>query len=205
MEKIVNKQTSIFKKILILIGVIVGIPIAALIVLLAIQPVLDGIDHSKFSSLQSQSRLIFNDIKKTSAGVDDWKYEEKCIDSNANFFGPSNYYCSTTAELVQAVGTARQMNDLNDKYYPIIDNSKYLKALDELSKTPPSQFGIDFVISSADKQYKSSDGYRCTYSAKLAQPNQQGIGYGKPITGGEGQAILMFDCTNKARGNWYKT
>jgi hypothetical protein len=204
MEKIAKKQTSILKKTLITLGIIIGIPIVIIIVLIIIQPIRNGIDNSKFLSLKNQTKSIFSDIQKTSVGVDDWKYEAKCIDSNANLFGPADYYCSTTAILVTPVVSASQIKTLHEKYYPIIDNSKYLKPIDALLKTPQYQFGADFVISSADKQYTSSDGYKCTYAAKLAQPNEQGIAYSTPINGGVGQAILTFDCTGKAGGDWYK-
>ena len=204
MEKIVKKQLSVFKKILIVLGILVGLPIVIVVFLLAIQPIVDGIDHSKFMSLNNQTRSIYNDIQKASAGVDDWKYETKCIDTNANFFGPADYLCSTTIILVAPVSSAVQVQALHDKYYPIINGSKSLKPMDNLSEMPPAQFGVDFVMSSIDRQYKSSDGYKCEYSTKLGQSHEEGLSYGTPIMSNIGQTTVILDCSGKASGDWYK-
>lgn len=204
MEKIVKKQTSILKRILIIIGIIIAVPIIGLIILLLMQPIIDGIDHSKFISLQNQSRLIYNDLQKAAAGADNWQYEAKCSPERAGDWSTGSYYCSTTSSLRLSITSANQIEALHDKYFSIIDGSKSLKPIDNLSKVQPSQFGTQFVISTAGRQYKTTDGYTCTYSAELGQPNEPGIPYGTPISGNVGQATLMFDCTGKAKGDWYK-
>ena len=199
MEKIVKKQTSIFKKILILLGIIIGLPIVIIIILIAIQPLVDGIDKSKFTSLKSQTMSIFNDIKKASAGVDDWTYEAKCLPELAGDWSTGNYFCNSTIRLDKTITSTTELNSLHEMYFPIISSSKYLTRVGELSRTSIANIAVGSVY----QEYKSSDGYKCTYSAKLVQPDVVST-YDAQAHSGSTQAVLILDCTGKANGDWYK-
>ncbi len=201
------KQTSNLKKILIVVGIIIGLPVAFVIISIALSPILDAIDHSKFNTLDQQSRAVFNTIKNASGGADDWKYQAGCEDDNAGFFGAPEYICNTILALDTTAVSATQIKTLHDKYYSVINHSPDIKPTDVLNEQLASQFGSSFVISSAERHYKTSGGLGCTYIAQVAQIHENttygDTSYGAPINGGIARVLITFSCGDMARGNWY--
>jgi hypothetical protein len=118
----------------------------------------------------------------------------------------SDYRCGITIIAEVEVSAATQLSSLHEKYYPTVEGSTMLKQETELAKQYPNDFGLNFVVSSAEKHYYVVDdrAIECTYLAKLTQNDEDaGLQYGTVIAGGVGIVRNSIECDDKARGAWY--
>ena len=178
---------------------------------LAYRPILDKIDQDRFAKLDTQMRKVYKSIEEVSGKSDAWTYEKSCEPEYSGPWQTGRYYCTTKISMDKTIASAKEVADLQDKYYPIIDSSEALKAESELDLQPAGDFGISFVVSSAEKRYieKSTD-LECKYSISLSQrvndntkSYEENVIYGSGINDGIGKITITLESTNKARSNWY--
>lgn len=194
---------------IILIGCIILFII--IIGLLISGPIMDTIDKNRFLTLDSQIQKLYDSVKANSSESDAWIYEKSCESEYSGPWPTGSYFCTAKISLTKTVTTAEEVADLQNKYYPIINNSGILKASSELNLQLPNDFGINFVVSSAERRYneeKSTLG--CKYTIDLFQNNnsttksyEENVSLGSTINNGLGKVVIALESTNKARSNWY--
>ncbi len=205
MENTPKKKMTIVKKILL---VIVAIPVLFILFIIGTMvtaPIFDNIDKARFETLDKQSKLIYEAVKAKSGDVEKWKYEASCDDILAGPWPTGEFLCGTSLSTQIDVTSAAQVSALHEKYYPVIDSSNSLKPTTELDRQSIGQFGVSFVVSSAEKYYVITNDIRCTYLIKLDQFS--GVfdkeRYGTPIENNKGTVDISLNCADKARDDWY--
>ena len=185
------------------------IPILVVVLgMLTYRPILNKIDQDRFKKLDIQMQSLYKSIKESSNKLDDWTYEKSC---EPEFSGPwqtGSYYCTTKISTEKLATSAKEVADLQNKYYPIIDGNKILKAKTELDQQLPGDFGINFVISSAKKRYEEeSTKIPCTYLNKTYQAYNNvdfyKNEYGASFKNNTGNINISITCSSIARKNWY--
>jgi hypothetical protein len=101
-----------------------------------------------------------------------------------------------------------ELISLQSQYFPVIDKTEYLLPTSELLPQPPRDFGVNFVVSSAEKNYQESEsGTNCIYLIKLSQSTNDNHltsdAYGSQINNGVGIINISLKCTGLASGDWY--
>ncbi len=209
MAKISSKHKPVLRIVLLSLLGVIGLVVLILIISIALSPVFDAMEKSKFAVMKTETEQIYKQLQQVSAGVEDWKYEASCINASSGGFQTfPDYSCSTKVSLEVTALSAQQLLTLHEKYYPVIDGSSALKSTSELDKQSPSQFGLAFVVSSAEKTYELVNGGEgCDYIAELAQAynsySNYNYNYGSDIKSG-GQVIISLTCTSIAHKNWYE-
>lgn len=171
-------------------------------------PIFDKFDQDRFTKLDVQMKLTFGQIKAVSSDSDNWKYMAVCSANKNSWMPTGDYNCLTSISMQKDITTVREINELQNKYYPIIDSGITLKQKTELDPQPSGVFGINFVVSSAEKNYiETKSGAACNYSILLYQQfdnkNFSSNSYGSTINSGVGNAIISLRCEHTAREHWY--
>lgn len=208
MTKLTPKRKPILRIVLLLI---IAIPVLFIVAILVsiyiVSPISESVDKAKFDALDTKSKALYANINAVSGGAEMWTYKAHCEEWMTGDWPTGEYQCSTTMSTEVKVTNVSSFVALHDKYYPIIDRALMLKPAGELAKNNFGEFGIRFVVSSAEKEYTivNENGLGCRYLASLDQA-QDGtdIGYGLAILGGVGNATISLECSDKALGNWYK-
>ena len=209
MGKTIKKRTlSPIKIILIVLAVVIGLPIIFILGTIALSVLIwQPIDKAKFESLDKNSQALFATVQQISNGSEPWVYEASCEPERAGPWATGSFYCTTEMSFEVPVTDAITVSALNTKYFPTIDSASWLTPQTELSTLPVGEFGVNFVVSSAEKSYQADGDVRCTYLAKLAQPKE---GQGEildPTYGSEikspGRILLQLRCRDIASGDWY--
>lgn len=174
----------------------------------ALSPVFDKFDHDKFIDLDTQMQGVYRKLQAASGGADDWKYEKVCNDELAGDWPTGMYFCDVTMSLNKKATSVDDVNNMQAKYYPIINGSNALKKTTELDPESLIDFGKNFVVSSAEQRYKEiKTGVECDYLIKLYQDATDGEyisnAYGSYISVGSGYVRASLVCSEKARGSWY--
>jgi hypothetical protein len=175
----------------------------------ALSPIFDRLDHDKFAKLDTQMQGLFNELKTASDGVDEWKYVAVCNANRSGWMATGDYNCVTSISTQKTVTSVQEINDLQAKYYPIIDSSDTLTTKTELDSELPSDFGKNFVVSSAEKNYvEMKTEIECNYLIQLnqTQANEQteNYRYGSEIYRNNGNALISLRCENTAHEPWYE-
>ena len=200
------------KKILKIVLIILLSPIVLVLVLFIffsiVNPIWDKFDRDKFITLDTQMQKVFNDIKTASNGMDEWKDITVCSADYEAWMTTGVYNCVASISTQKDVTSVQEINDLQSKYYPVIDNNNVLKQKNELNPQFPYDFGKNFVVSGAEKDYTElKSGVECRYSLLLYQKENLGNhspnSYGSKLDNGAGRAIVSIRCQDKARKSWY--
>lgn len=214
MHKVIQKITRYaapWQIVLMVIGFIVMTPIyiISLYILLSIyviSPTLEHFDKIKFDNLDSYSRSMFDKLSDASLGAEKWKYTKECVPQHDAWFATGEFMCTTKSRTQTNVTSASGVNNLNDKYFEVVESFSSLKAKD-YAVFYPTTFGVKFQVSSIIKRYvyNSDNGLQCTYEIQLDQPDKDNVytNYGDDITGNVGQVDISFTCEGIARGNWF--
>lgn len=209
MANLPTKNKHILRKVILCIFAIPALFILYVIGTILLSPVFDAVDKAKFDQMDSQTKEIYHGLQAASGGSEEWKYEATCDSlGQGGFQTYPDYSCTTKVSMEIPAVTPQHLVTLHEKYYPIIDSSPLLRSNDQLDKQKPGEFGVAFVVSSAEKHYQfRKDGESCDYLAKLAQPysvsKSYDFSYGAGIEDG-GRIILSFSCTAIAQDNWYQ-
>jgi hypothetical protein len=214
-----NKPTNIKKisgkKILKIVLIILFSPIVIILLITLFfqiaNPIFDKFDKDKFVKLDTQMQSLYQKIKTESNGADDWKYTAVCSPIMTGWMETGSYDCETSISTQRKVATVKEINNLQAKYYPVIDSSDSLKTKTELDPELPNDFGKKFVVSSAFKDYyESKSKAACRYLIELNQSikddslsYEMNYSYGLSINNGIGIATISLKCNDYARGSWY--
>lgn len=215
MPKKTIKNESIVKKsfritLWLLLGLI-GLVIIFIVGTFALSPIFDKFEHDRFITLDNQMQIIYKNLKTAASGSDKWNYDEVCEDKMAGDFPTGQYFCSITISMNKTITSVGELNNLQAKYFPVIDNSKILTKTSDLRLYSPNDFGINFVVSSAFKEYKElKTNIDCKYSTDLYQstesfdiPYHNSESYGSSIYNNLGNFGMRLKCTDLSNNHWY--
>lgn len=188
--------------------ILIGLIILYVVWIYATAPIFDKLDHDKFIKLDTQMQKVFQDIKTASNGTDDWKYLAVCSANHTGDWPTGDYNCVTSISTQKTVTSVQEINDLQTKYYPVIDGSDMLVQKTELDPESPNDFGKNFVVSSAEKNYvEKKSKIECNYLIKLYQSVENSDltsdAYGFSINNGTGKALVSLRCSETANEPWY--
>lgn len=215
MVKSINTNKPPIKTVLKIISVILLTPFVLIILGVSLyfgtKPILDNIDHNKFTTLDTQMQSLYQVVKTASNGADEWKYAAVCNADRTGWMTTGVYNCVTSISTQKTITSVQQIVDMQSKYYPVINSSNTLVQKTELDPELPGDFGKKFVISSAEKRYTEvKSGTACTYLIKLDQnkrdPNLSYSGnysYGSKINNDVGDMLISLNCQGTARDHWY--
>lgn len=198
------KKLSKTKKIILTILTVVVLVVIGIFVSV---PILDNIDHSNFEKLNKHQTSIYDRLVATSGGLDAWKYLASCIEVYAGSWPTGEFTCSTVISTEKQVSSANELNQLQSKYFNIIDQDPGLQQISELNIQSPQDFGKKFVVSSAEKHYTDREsGVSCKYILALDQLQENTINftYGTKIMGDNGKVTVTLSCSHTAREAWYQ-
>jgi len=171
-------------------------------------PISDHFNHDKFIKLDTSMQSLRDGLKAASDGSDQWSYSTECDDSSSGPFPSGVYNCTTNLSTEKQVSSVDEVNAMQAKYYPVVNNSSLLVPIDELQLESPDNFGKRFVVSAAERNYKEKEsGVECNYSIQLFQKTTNSSFMedypGYEIRGGTGDLLISISCSDKARKAWY--
>ncbi len=172
-------------------------------------PIFDKLDQDKFTTLDTQMQGVYQNLKTASNGADEWKYRTVCSPNMSGDFSTGTYICIVSISTEKIVTSVDEINNLQAKYYPVVDKSQSLKQITELDPEMPYDFGKNFVVSSAEKNYiEAKSGLTCNYSILLYQNGESreinSDSYGSNLISGKGNGIISIRCDETARSPWYQ-
>jgi hypothetical protein len=216
MTKSINKTITIANKIqktLVILIIFLLSPIIIVIIYilwnLISDPIFNKFDKDKFTTLNTQMKSLHQTIIKVSDGDDDWKYAAVCSAIKSGWMETGSYNCVTSISTQKTITSVQELNDLQAKYYPVIDNSDILRQKTSLDRELPNDFGNKFVVSSAEKKYTEvKTGIVCRYLIELNQfytnSTVYNEGYGNTIDGNKSDFVISLRCEETARNPWYE-
>lgn len=174
------------------------------------KPIFDKFDHDKFSTLDTQMRGVYQNLRTASNGVDEWKYRTGCYDTSQNWLSPPDLMCEAAISAQKIITSVDELNKLQAKYYPIIKTDNGLKQVSTGLKSAFG-FGDKFSVSLAYAEFvEEKTNIECTYEINLHQI-EKNINYqtnnddpGSAISGEHGELHISFRCDESARGSWYR-
>jgi hypothetical protein len=213
MIKNTNTEKTLTQKILNIVGIILLTPIVLVILLVGFyfttKPIFDNFDQDKFITLDKQMLSVYQSLNTASNGIDNWEYQTVCSPNMSGWMQTGTYNCIVSISTRKLITSVDELNNLQAKYYPVVDSSKNLKQKTELYLESPNDFGKNFVVSSAEKNYTEiKSGINCNYSILLYQSAKdrsfESDSYGSKIIDGKGDAIISIRCAETARSPWYQ-
>lgn len=216
MGKFINTDKKIVKRDLKIITLVILSPIIililAIVIFFAIRPIVDQIDHNKFSTLDSQMQGLYDKIKKAEGKANDgWKYQAICAPKYNGDFETGTYNCKTFIYVEKTIKSISEYNYYHDKYFPTIDDSSVWDKQKSSALTTNNDFGKKFVVSMGEKNYvEQKTGLGCRYSIQInqLQDNEEYLttnntNFGSPIKSGEGDFFVVVRCGATANQAWY--
>lgn len=194
------------KKILLVITCVIVLPVVGFFVSI---PIFDKLDQDRFATLDTQIKSIFQNLQSTSGETDAWQYETACSTIMSGWMATGTYDCSTLISFEKAITSVQEVNSLQAKYYPAINDSDNLNQKTDLDLQLPNDFGKKFVVSSAEKRFTEvKSGIECRYLIKLDQDksneNTKNSTYGSKIDNSLGNLRISLRCSETARSDWYQ-
>jgi|GEM_PF-631694 len=173
-------------------------------------PIFDKLDHDKFSSLDTQMRGVYQNLKTASGGADEWKYRTGCYNTSQNWLSPPDYMCEAAVSVQKTIKSVDELNQIQKKYYPVINTDVNLKQSSTGLK-PSFGFGDNFSVSLAYAEFvEKKTNIECTYEINLHQI-EKNINYqanndapGSVISDGQGELRISLRCNESARNPWYQ-
>lgn len=203
-----RKTKKIIKILLLSPIILLGLLILYIIAVYATSPIFDKIEQNKYEQLDTGMQNLFSQIKSNANEGDDWKYAAVCNDVLAGDFPTGQFNCVTSISLQKTITSVDQLNSLQAKYYPIIDGGDTLTTKTELDPELPGDFGENFVVSSAEKNYMEKSGVECRYLIKLNQSADEYDfdydSYGSEIIDDRARLVISLRCDGVAREAWYE-
>lgn len=204
-----NKTISTKKKPI--FPILIGALVLTTVGYFASIPLLNKFEHDRFAKLDNQIQTIFQKLKIASNGADKWEYETDCTAELAGDWSTGQYFCTAQILMDKTITSVNDLNNLQTKYYPIIDTDTTLNQVTDLDPQLPNDFGKNFVVGSAYKKYKETKSNAvCNYSIDLYQnsnnadiPYEKNVSYGSKINNEIGSVRISLSCTAKANSDWY--
>lgn len=203
-SKTIKESTT--KKILLVITCVIVLTVVGFFVS---TPIFDKLDQNRFVTLDTQIKSIFQNLQSTSGEIDTWQYGTACSANMSGWMATGTYNCSALISFEKAITSVQEVNNLQAKYYPAIDNSDTLNQETDLDPQLPNDFGKKFAVSSAEKRYTEvKSGVECRYLIKLdqdkANENTENSTYGSKIDNSLGNLRISLRCSETARSDWYQ-
>ena len=176
----------------------------------ATDPILDKIDHDKFNTLDTQMQGLYQNIETAASSDDGWSYSALCDSELSGDWPTGNYDCTTLISLQKDITSVQELNTLQAKYYPVINNNSTLLKSSDSDLESAGDFGDKFSVSLAYQDYiEKKSNIKCTYTINLNQTDQN-INYqtnndslGSFIVGDQGNVAISFRCSAIARDYWF--
>ena len=201
------------------LSIIVLLLLVAAIFIISI-PIISNLEHTRFTKLDTSQRSIYDEIVKASDNAEKWDYAASCTQIYTGPWPTGEYTCSTVISTSKEITSIDQLNDLQAKYYPVINNSGKLHQTSELDIQSPEDFGKKFVVSGVEKHYDDkSSGINCIYSLSLGQSHEtpDNFTYGSKILNAQGKSSdgtsleantgivdISLSCDSKSNEAWFK-
>lgn len=215
MIKTINTNKSPTRKTIKIFIIILLTPV--ILILLGIllyfgtKPIFDKFDQDKFTTLDTQMQSLYQKVKTASNGEDEWKYAAVCSEDTQNWMASGIYDCITSISTRKTITSVQELNDLQTKYYPIVENSDIWSKHDAASTKSAGDFGKKFSVSLAYNDYvERKTEIKCGYQIQLAQTNKNtnnetdNNNLGSAIIGNQGEFFISLRCDGTARNHWYK-
>lgn len=204
-----TKSKKIIKLLLLSPLFLIGFVVVFVVGVYATAPFFDKLDQDRFVKLEAEMSNLYGQIKSVSDEGEDWKYAAVCSEQYSGDFPTGQYNCVTSISIQKTISSVDELNNLQAKYYPIINNSESLETKTELDLELPGDFGKNFVVSSAEKNYvEKKSNIDCNYIIKLNQAIDEYDldydSYGSEIIGGTGKIAVSLRCEDIAREKWYQ-
>lgn len=211
MVKSINNSNKVnHKKLLVILLTLPGMLFFYVVGAYATAPLRDSLDHERFTKLDSQMQELYKKVKGSSSESDLWRYAAACSAERTGWQPTGRYNCLTSISLEKTVASLEEFNNLQEKYYPLIDDDPSLKAKTDLDREYPNDFGKKFVVSSAEKTYTENKSViKCSYlidlnqNRKITTESENNYSYGIPIENKSGRVIISFRCSEIARKPWF--
>ncbi len=208
-KKIDNAAIMILAR-LFLVVILVPTAFFTVIILwiLVTNPILDKIDHDKFTNLDTSMQGIYQKLKLASNVGDEWKYKAVCREDNADWSGPSVYNCVALVVIEKKVTSIKEADDLREKYFPIISNSQILEQNNKPDLGRLYDIGGNLVLSSTEMNYiETKSDIECRYLTKNEQSTESANlspnNYSSQVKGVVDKVTLVLRCDGQARQQWY--
>jgi len=173
-------------------------------------PILDSRDHEKFNNLNTQLNLLVKEITVASDSAETWEYSTSCSPLLSGDWPTGDYNCTALLSTSKTIASLQDFNSLQQKYYPLIDNSEIWRDTPNEELNYTDNFGNNFAVSLAYKKYNENlSNIGCTYTIQLNQTaNDNSLfidsdGFGSQIDEGQGKATISLKCNDVARDYWY--
>lgn len=163
-------------------------------------------DKNKFISLEKQTKSLYLELKDKDQS-ENWSFLATCDVAGIN----QEYTCSTSIRFNKNIHSVKELNDIQSKYNPIIENSKIWETPSNYSLQKTEGFGSDFVVSLATKQYiEDTTKLRCIYNATISQTEKNtnyrinNANMGSALVNNDGDLDINIKCVDKAIDYWYE-
>ncbi len=206
---------KLFTKKRLLISIPIFIILSPLIIFgiysLVVNPILDKIDHDKFNTLDSQMQSLYAQIKTTSNGSEDWKYDNVCSANHSGDWPTGTYDCISSISTRKTISSLNELIDIQEKYFTLVNSSSIFSQTSSNNLEYTGNFGKEFNVSIATKDYtEDTTKTQCTYVLQLNQiesnTSYQNNSYmlGSSIIDSAGALLVSIRCDDTARSPWYK-
>ncbi|MEI7918585.1 MAG: hypothetical protein WCH58_04355 [Candidatus Saccharibacteria bacterium] len=210
----INKQVGRTNKKILITSLIVLSPVILFVIYalynLVSAPMLDRADHDRFNTLDTQMHSLFDKIKVASNSNERWSYSSICESQLSGDWPTGKYICTTLMSTNKTVRSVRELNDLQEKYFPLVNSSNVFIGSNGSDIQSTEAYSKRFAVSLAYKdltEIKSNT--KCIYTIQLNQTptntnyqkNNSNLGY--LIDGGEGIVDITLRCSDIARNYWY--
>lgn len=178
---------------------------SALAIAATIKSVSYAYDRDTFTALDSKMKMVYKNIINNSDLS--WAYKTGCNAERKGAWPTGRYNCSSAISANAEVGSVAQINNLNNKYLKIVNDSGIFNSKNELKHSSFDGFGKDFVISSEENSYiETKSNIECTYLFKVEniENNPANSIYGSMIENDRGIADISLSCTGIAMDYWYE-
>ncbi|HRN97023.1 MAG TPA: hypothetical protein PLZ58_01035 [Candidatus Saccharibacteria bacterium] len=187
------------------LSIIVLLLLVAAIFIISI-PIISNLEHTRFTELDTSQRSIYDEIVKASDNAEKWDYTAGCTQIYTGPWPTGEYTCSTVISTSKETTSVDQLNALQTKYYPVVNNSDKLRQTSELDIQSPEDFGKKFVTSGVQRNYTDkSSGVDCIFRLILGQtkPSLDNSIEGSTIKDGIGITRISLSCENKSSEAWF--
>lgn len=163
-------------------------------------------DKNKFISLEDQTKGLYLELKSIDQS-ENWSFLATCDVTGIT----QDYTCSTSIRFQKNIHSVQELNIIQSKYNPIIENSNIWENPSGYSFQKTEGFGSDFVVSLSTKQYlHAKSNIKCDYTTYLTQsiqdtsPSDGAESMGSPINNSGGDLSIRLTCTKESLDYWYE-
>lgn len=198
--KTTGKKVS--KIILIVLASIIGLIVLYIAVFI---PIKNKFEEHKYERLSQNMNNLYQDMLEVAEDSEELIYKNECAPEYTGDWPTGKYYCKSSIKLDKPISDVSEVSSAQSRFFKIVDNNNFMKPITELFVYYPEYFGKEFVVSSVEKDYNTSD-IRCKFSNDLIRDDKSyNIDqFGDKIYENEGRLLLSISCTGLTSKSWYK-